>query len=78
MNDVIMLICKNKVGDKMKEAAGEANMTVVTIILIGIIAAVATPIVSSMLKSTSSKTECLNNGGAWVNGQCDTSGMNYQ
>ena len=53
-------------------------MTVVTIILIGIIAAVATPIVSNMLKSTSSKTECLNNGGAWIDGKCDTSGMHYQ
>lgn len=60
----------------MKEAAGEANMTVVTIILIGVIAAVATPIINSMLTSTSDKTECLNNGGAWVNGECDTSAMN--
>lgn len=59
----------------MKEAAGEANMTVVTIILIGIIAAVATPIVKNMLDSTKTKTECLNNGGAWVNGKCDTQGM---
>lgn len=60
----------------MKEAAGEANMTVVTIILIGVIAAVATPIINSMLKSTSEKTECLNNGGAWVDGKCDTTAMN--
>lgn len=60
----------------MKEAAGEANMTVVTIILIGVIAAVATPIINSMLKSTSTKTECLNAGGAWVNGKCDKSAMN--
>lgn len=62
----------------MKEAAGEANMTVVTIILIGVIAAVATPIVSNMLKSTSSKTDCLNKGGAWVNGKCDPGGMGYK
>lgn len=60
----------------MKEAAGEANMTVVTIILIGIIAAVATPIINGMLSSTKEKTECLNNGGAWVNGNCDTGAMN--
>lgn len=59
----------------MKEAAGEANMTVVTIILIGIIAAVATPIINSMLSSSKSKTECLNAGGAWVDGGCDKSGM---
>lgn len=65
----------SKVGDIVKEAAGEANMTVVTIILIGIIAAVATPIINSMLTSTKGKTECLNAGGAWVNGACDKSGM---
>ena len=59
----------------MKEAAGEANMTVVTIILIGIIAAAATPIVKSMLTSTSQKTSCLNAGGAWVNGSCDKKAM---
>lgn len=60
----------------MKEAAGEANMTVVTIIIIGVIAAVGTPIINSMLKSTSQKTQCMNDGGAWVNGKCDMSAMN--
>lgn len=60
----------------MKEAAGEANMTVVTIILIGVIAAVATPIINGMLTSTEAKTECLNSGGAWVNGDCDKDAMN--
>jgi len=60
----------------MKEAAGEANLTVVAIILIGVIAAVATVIVNNMLSSTQEKTECLNNGGAWVNGDCDPNGMN--
>lgn len=60
----------------MKEAAGEANMTVVTIILIGVIAAVATPIINNMLKSTSEKTDCLNQGGAWVNGKCNKGAMN--
>lgn len=54
----------------MKEAAGEANMTVITIILIGIILAVATPIINNLLSSTKAKTECLNGGGAWVSGKC--------
>ena len=36
----------------MKEAAGEANLTVVAIILIGVIAAVVTPIVTNMMKTT--------------------------
>lgn len=59
----------------MKEAAGEANMTVVTIIIIGVIAAVGTPIIKNMLDSTSEKTSCMNAGGAWVNGKCNTEAM---
>lgn len=55
----------------MKEAAGEANMTVITIIIIGVIAAVGTPIIKNMLDSTSQKTSCMNAGGAWVNGSCN-------
>lgn len=49
----------------MKEAAGEANMTVVTIILIGIIVAVATPIINGMMANTKEKAECMNNGQCW-------------
>lgn len=49
----------------MKEAAGEANMTVVTIILIGVIVAIATPIVNSMMTNTKKRTDCMNNGGVW-------------
>lgn len=55
----------------MKEAAGEANMTVVTIILIGVIVAIATPIISGLMNSTKEKADCLNGGGAWVDGKCD-------
>ncbi len=54
----------------MKEASGEANMTVVTIILIGIIVAIATPIVTNMMNNTKTRTDCMNNGGYWENGQC--------
>lgn len=56
----------------MKEAAGEANMTVVTIILIGIIVAVVTPIVTSMMSNTSKRSSCQNDGGYWENGSCKT------
>lgn len=54
----------------MKESAGEANMTVVTIILIGIIVAVVTPIVTSMMNNTKKRSECQNDGGYWENGSC--------
>ena len=55
----------------MKEAAGEANLTVVAIILIGVIVAVATPIINSMMNNTKDRAECMNSGGCWVNGKCD-------
>ena len=47
----------------MKEASGEANMTVVTIILIGVIVSVATPLINNMMKNTQAKAECMNSGG---------------
>ena len=49
----------------MKEAAGEANMTVVTIILIAAIVAIATPIVTGMMSNTKLKAECMNKGQCW-------------
>ena len=49
----------------MKEAAGEANMTVITIILIGVIAAVAIPLVNSAMTGVKDKAECNAAGGYW-------------
>ena len=54
----------------MKEAAGEANLTVVTIILIGIILAVVTPIIMNMMSSIQKRTDCQNEGMCYKNGQC--------
>lgn len=54
----------------MKEAAGEANLTVVAIILIGVIVAVVTPLINSMMTSTQKKTCCSNFGGIWEEGDC--------
>lgn len=54
----------------MKEAAGEANLTVVAIILIAVIAAVVTPIVTNAMKNTCEQSECNNLGGTWDNGTC--------
>ena len=54
----------------MKEAAGEANMTVVTIVIIGVVVAIATPIITGMMKSSENKANCVNNGGTWANGGC--------
>ena len=54
----------------MKEAAGEANMTVITIMLIAIVAAVATPIITTVVNSTKKSACCQSLGGIWENGSC--------
>lgn len=54
----------------MKEAAGEANMTVVTIIIIGVVVAIATPIITNVMNSSKEKSECISNGGSIVDGKC--------
>ena len=59
----------------MKEAAGEANMTVITIILIGVIAAVAIPIVNNAMKTTALKGCCNTAGGQWGGKDCDFSAL---
>lgn len=54
----------------MKEAAGEANMTVITIVLIAIVLAIGTVIVNKMLTSTEKSSCCTANGGVWKGGKC--------
>ena len=58
----------------MKEAAGEANMTVITIILIGIVVAVATPLIQSMMENTAKRGCCTNAGGTYSGGNCSVIG----
>lgn len=58
----------------MKEAAGEANLTVVAIILIGVIVAVVTPLVSSLMTNTSKRACCTDAGGVWRNNECTNGG----
>lgn len=54
----------------MKEAAGEANLTVVAIILIGVIVAVVTPLITSLMSNTAKRACCTDAGGVWKGGQC--------
>lgn len=58
----------------MKEAAGEANLTVVAIILIAVIVAVATPLISNLMKSAKYKSCCTDSGGVWSGGSCSDPG----
>ncbi len=54
----------------MKEAAGEANMTVVTIVLIAIVLAVGTVIINNLMKSTAKKSACQEIGGTLTGNTC--------
>lgn len=54
----------------MKEAAGEANLTVVAIILIGVVVAVVTPLVNSLMKSTANRACCTDAGGYVQGSNC--------
>lgn len=54
----------------MKEAAGEANLTVVAVILIGVIVAVVTPVINTMMTNTQKRTCCSNYGGIWDENKC--------
>ena len=64
----------------MKEAAGEANMTVITIVLIAIVLGVGTVIVNNVLDNTKKSSACSSAGAIWQGGKCyspancDTSG----
>lgn len=59
----------------MKEAAGEANMTVITIMLIGIVLAAGTLIINGVLTSVK-KNACEADNGTWANGKC-SNGLDY-
>lgn len=54
----------------MKEAAGEANLTVVAIILIGVVVAVATPLVNSLMHNARYRSCCTDAGGVMNGSKC--------
>lgn len=64
----VKIIVEGKGGDKMKEAAGEANMTVITIVLIGVVAAVGAILIPRLMNSSANKSCCQELGGV-VSGQ---------
>lgn len=59
----------------MKEATGEANMTIITVVLIGIVSAAAMLIVPNLIKDTKKKSCCTNAGGEWKGNNCVISGL---
>ncbi len=62
----------------MKEATGEANMTIITVVLIGIVSIVGIPLIRSLLNSTSNAGNCQAAGYSRENGKCiDESGTEH-
>ncbi len=47
----------------MKEAAGEANITVITIVLIGVVAAVGLILIPRLMNNAKAKACCTDGGG---------------
>ena len=60
----------------MKEAAGEANMTVITIVLIAIVLGVGTVIVNNLMSTTAKKSACSEVGGTLSGTTCTYRGTN--
>ena len=54
----------------MKEAAGEANMTVITIVLIGLVAAAGAVFIPRLLDNMKARSCCTESGGTWQNAKC--------
>ncbi len=61
----------------MKEAAGEANMTVITILLIGVVAAIATPLITNLMNNSQNRACCQQAGGVLKGGKCVSTGGDY-
>lgn len=61
----------------MKEASGEANMTVITIMLIAIVGVVGTIIINNVMNSTQRRACCTEAGGTWTGGTCQNGGTEY-
>ena len=61
----------------MKEAAGEANLTVVAIILIAVIVAIATPLINSLMRSSTRRACCTDAGGVWEGNACNAAANDH-
>ena len=61
----------------MKEAAGEANMTVIVIVLLAIVLAVGTPLIRGMMNNVKMQSCCNSAGGVFANGKCSVTSGAY-
>ena len=61
----------------MKEAAGEANITVITIVLIGVVAAAGSVLIPRLIKNMDARSCCQEQGGTMSGSTCKWGGKNY-
>lgn len=61
----------------MKEAAGEANVTVITIVLIGLVAAAGAILIPRLLNNLSARSCCQEVGGTMSGSRCVFDGKTY-
>ena len=54
----------------MKEAAGEANLTVITIVLIGVVVAVGVILIPRLMDNTKARACCTDAGGEYTANGC--------
>lgn len=54
----------------MKESAGEANITVIVIVLLGIVASFGAVLIPRLTSNVMYTTCCTEAGGIWENGYC--------
>ena len=59
----------------MKEAAGEANMTVITIVLIGLVAAAGAVFIPRLIDNMKARSCCTEYGGTWSGSVCSGGGF---
>lgn len=59
----------------MKEAAGEANITVITIVLIGLVAAAGAVLIPRIIDGVKARSCCTEYGGTWQDGKCTGSSL---
>lgn len=60
----------------MKEAAGEANMTVITIVLIGVVAAAGAIFIPRLIDNMKARSCCTEFGGTMNGSTCSGGGKN--
>ena len=62
----------------MKEATGEANLTVVAILLIAVVVSIATPLVMSLMKRQIWRACCTDAGGVVKGQTCEIDDVTFE